>query len=397
MICGIMRRILPCLFLALILGGCGANVSPPRHTTESAAPSKAMKGVWIAYYELNFQKASQEEFAERATEMMRNVSLGGFNTVFCHVRPYCDAIYPSKIFPWSNAADRSLPQGTDPGYDPLQILISAAREQNLEFHAWLNPYRVATAIPNEGEVWQTLAENHPARIWLTDADPENDRFILETAENSTRSLYLNPAEEEVIRLVADGIREILENYDVDGIHFDDYFYPTTDPDFDKKSYTRYLDSGGTEELGQWRRGNVNLLVQTAYSVAHRYNRLFGISPAAAISADKTDRNYTELYADLPLWISHKGYLDYVIPQLYFGYEYPLKDYRFPALMERWLSLPRLDDIEIYIGLGAYKQGSEDAGSREWQTENDIIFRQSAEALRRADGYVIFSYSSLWKQ
>ena len=377
------------LALALWVWGC----APP-------APSKAgeekLVGVWLAYYEFRFQKKSAEQFKSEAARIMDNIASGGANAVFCHVVAHCDVIYPSKLLPWSNSGDKSVIQGTDPGFDPLSILIAEAKRAGLQFHAWINPYRVARGIPQEGEIYQTLAENHPVRRWLTDTDKANDAAVCEIRAESGRELYLNPADIRAMGLILGVVREILDNYAVDGIHFDDYFYPTDSADFDIAHYTDYLLKGGTEPQDQWRRNNVSALVSSVWALAHSKGRVFGVSPAAAISNDNTDRNYKKLFADIRFWAENEGYVDYIAPQLYFGYHYPKEDFKFPNLLENWLKIKRHKNLKIYIGLGVYKQGKEDAGSDEWITDADIIPRQKADSLKKADGIVLFSYSDLYE-
>ncbi len=392
-----MKKAFLCLVslsLAVALWGCVPQKAVPEENTPT--PAEPMKGIWIAYYELPFQGLSEGEFHAQINGMMDNLADGGFNTVFCHVRPYCDAIYPSEIFPWSNAEDRSTPQGTDPGYDPLAIIIDAAHSRGIALHAWINPYRVATALPNEGEAYSYLAEGHPVRKWMTDGDSSNDDFAVVVNESGRRSIYLNPAIPQVNKLICDGVREILQNYKVDGIHFDDYFYPTTDPAFDSAAYGQYVASGGAQSLDDWRRSNVNAMVSAVYSVVKSFGSTFGISPAAAISEDKTDRNYVKLYADIRLWAEKAGYVDYLLPQLYFGYLYPKEKFRFPRLLADWCAIKRHGGLKLYVGLGPYKQGEEDAGSDEWIKYDDIIERQIADSNKYADGTVLFSYSSVFK-
>ena len=372
------------------LWGCNSP-APPAETGE-----KKLIGVWLAYYEFRFQGKTADTFRNDAAKIMKNIASGGANAVFCHVVAHCDAIYPSKILPWSNSGDKAVPQGTDPGFDPLAILIEEAQKQGLQFHAWLNPYRVARGISDEGEIYQTLAEDHPVRLWLTDSDKSNDNCAVAIDTDSGRELYLNPADTRVNHLILSVIREILDNYQVDGIHFDDYFYPTDSADFDIAHYTEYLARGGSEELAQWRRNNVSALISAVYALTHSKGRVFGVSPAAAISDDNTDRNYRKLFADIRLWASREGYVDYIAPQLYFGYKYPKEEFRFPTLLKNWLAISRHSGLKIYIGLGVYKQGREDAGSDEWITDTDIIPRQTKDSLGKADGIILFSYSNLYE-
>lgn len=394
-----------CLLISVLsaiifcLGSC--RFAPPEELPSpspqaSSQRGEPLKGIWLAYYEIKYLGIGEADFKEQAEKQMANIASSGFNAVFCHVRPYCDAIYPSEIFPWSNAHNKDYPQGTDPGYDPLAILIATAKKHSLEFHAWINPYRVAAGFKDKDEILAALADNNPAKKWLIGEDQSSNKLVRFAESDGKIGLYLNPAEAETTALIAQGVRELIQNYDIDGIHFDDYFYPTTNEDFDKPSYQEYLAAGGTENLGDWRRSNVSSMISAIYSIAKAYGKVFGISPAAAISENRTDRNYTELYADIPLWASRKGYADYLIPQLYFGYQYPLEEFRYNNLLDKWATLRRHEELKLYVGLGAYKLGDEDAGSREWIENPNIINDQTQDALNKADGIAVFSYSSLFK-
>ncbi len=389
-----MKRIFSLLSALLFLALCGC--SKPLSSTEEQQ-GEPLRGIWIAYYELDFHSLSEADFRKAAEDRMNTLAGDGYNAVFCHVRPFCDAIYPSKIFPWSNADDRSLPQGINPGYDPLEIIITKAHSAGIQLHAWINPYRVATGLPKDDNPYSHLAESHPVRHWMADEDPTNNTAAIAIDAEGGREIYLNPAHPLATKLIADGVREILDNYAVDGIHFDDYFYPTADPAFDKISYDAYVDGGGSLSLADWRRSNVSAMVSTVYAIAHQKGSIFGISPAAAISPEKDDRNFQKLYADIYLWMERAGYIDYIMPQLYFGYDYPKDDFKFPNLLAAWSEAEKHPTLKLYIGLGAYKQGREDAGSDEWQRRSDIISRQIADSLQQADGYVIFSYNSIYKQ
>lgn len=346
-----------------------------------------MRAVWISYYELDGRGKDRNQFAAMAGDMLDRVKALGLNTVVVHVRANSDAFYPSSYFPWSEYAAGT--QGQDPGYDPLSILIEAAHARGLAFHAWLNPYRVSNKTGNV----QDLAENNPARVYLTDGDPANDDWAV-SWENG---IYYNPGVVQTQKLILDGVREILDSYQVDGVHFDDYFYPTTDPAFDQKAYGSYKDQAGDRalSLGDWRRANVNGLMQAVYRLCDSRGVPFGISPAAHVSTDGSDQNYQELYADVALWMRSGGYAHYITPQLYFGFDYPKADYRFDALLQRWLSLPRSQNVRLYIGLPSYKIGTEDAGSAEWKEKTDVLSRQlTLLRQHKADGFMLYSYGSV---
>ncbi len=189
-----------------------------------------MRGIWISYGELS--TAFEGNFKNEIAVMFDNIKGLGLNTVFVHTRAFCDAFYPSKLFPWS--AYITGTEGVSPGFDPLKIMIDEAKKRGLEIHAWLNPYRVSyktedvSTLANSSYVKQYMAKN------------PNSTF----AVAYDGGLYLNPANPDAEKLIIDGVKEILDAYDVDGIHFDDYFYPTMDESFDQTDYSAYINANG---------------------------------------------------------------------------------------------------------------------------------------------------------
>ncbi len=346
-----------------------------------------MQGVWLSYYELQFSGRGEREFRQDITQKFDRIKDAGFNTVFCHVRANADAIYPSEYYPWSPYATEG---GVPPVYDPLEIMVDVAHQKGLQIHAWINPYRVS----NQTNDVLSLAPTHFARQWAEDDDPANDHFV--RAWNN--GLYFDPSVPQVQKRIVDGVREIVNRYKVDGIHFDDYFYPTTDPEFDKTSYAAYTaQTQHPLPLEDWRRANVNALVSAVHRVVHSVHGLvFGISPAAHISNNKTDRNYTEYYADVALWARSNAYIDYIAPQLYFGYEYPLSAYKFTNLLDKWVALPRHNSVKLYVGLAGYKIGdAAQTGADEWLRDTDILAKQTKDAYNLgANGVILFSYNTL---
>ena len=347
--------------------------------------------IWISIYDMadeGLQGMNESQFRTMVNKMFDNAKGLGLDSVICHVRPNSDAIYNSKYFPYCRTLTGT--EGVDPGYDPLKIMISLAHAKGLKIHAWVNPYRINTTTTSLNK----LSADNPAKIYLTDGNSANDRYVLKATDPAGRTgLYYNPAVSEVRQLIVNGIKEICQNYDVDGIHIDDYFYPTTASSFDDIEYAKYKVTAGSNamSLANWRKENVNTLVRDIYSAVKSYGITFGISPAANI-----DRCNNELYADVAKWISTPGYTDYIMPQIYYGYKYPTSKYSYPALLNQWMSLPRLSTVEIHIGLGNYKIDTTDAGSTEWKTNTDIIARQTKDAHdMNADGVVLFSYGAVF--
>ena len=383
-------RIFVFLLIFLIpLSGC---IQPTPHIGEvtSQFPQtpavNELRGVWISYFEMDFGNLSESDFREKTQEMYKNAANFGLNALFVHVRSNSDAFYKSALFPFTKQL--SGKDGSTPDYDPLEIMVEIAHELNLEFHAWINPYRVSAITENPAD----LQEGCPAKTWLTDTDESNDDWAVIAADG----IYYNPAIPEVQKLILDGVREVVDGYDVDGIHYDDYFYPTIVETFDAAAYTRYkVEAGGIAmPLSDWRRANVNALVSGSYAICKVKNRVFGISPAAAVSTDHSDRNYTELYADYSHWMINSGYVDYIAPQLYFGFDYPAPSFTYERLVTTWAAVPRLPSVKLYIGLAGYKIGKTDYDTNEWIENTDILKRQVVRANElQANGFIIFSYES----
>ncbi len=364
------------------------NVSSNIPVIAPVTSKLTLKAVWIEYTDAIFQKNSKENYIKLVTERFGNVEKSGFNAIFFHVRANADAIYKSDYFPYSDKFTGK--QGTDPGYDALEIAIDIAHNFGLELHAWVNPYRISASSSDITR----LSENNIARIWRTDGNPETDSYVIPW----NNKLYFNPSVSRVQKLIIDGIREILDNYDVDGIHFDDYFYPTSDTNFDIGSYAKYC-MGAKYPLsqGDWRRANVDTLVSNVYNLTRSYNKPFGISPAYSISNNNTDRNYNSAFINLKKWLSNKGYVDYLLPQLYFGYEHKLSTARFDYLLDLWCSMKKSESVKLYIGLPAYKIGlKNDADLAEWADKTDILARQYADCYdKNVDGISIYNYTSFF--
>lgn len=374
-----MRKFLSLVLCTVFVFICSCNKSLDINNPNETANTEKCSGVWLSFYEVK-EILKSNNFDEKINEISKNCNELGLTDIYLHVRSHCDAIYKSDYFPLTDEA-KAL------NFDPLEMLISGFHKNGLRVHGWINPYRVKT---NDLET-NTLHDNSPVKKWLNDSDDSNDKNVC-----FANGIYLNPAEAEVQRLVIDGIKEIITKYDVDGIHFDDYFYPTTDESFDSVSYNDYLSS--TENplnLADWRRANVNALISGCYNAIKQTNDeiIFSISPAASI-----ENNLNSLYANIEYWIEN-GIVDVIIPQLYFGFEYPQENFKFNNLLNEWLALSELNkNVKLQIGLGVYKANTETAADKdEWSNNFDIIARQVDICLKeeRVSGYVLYSYSSLF--
>ncbi len=362
------------------------------------------KAVWFAYYDYvdsNGRVASsKQDFINRMDNVFTNVKNMGMNAVVVHVRSHGDAMYPSKYYPWSRYASGT--QGVSPGYDPLEIMVDLAHKHGLEFHAWLNPYRISTRNTDV----KALSKNNQARKWLEDNNPDNDRNVLALHGN----LYYNPSSAQVRKLITNGIKEIINNYDVDGIHLDDYFYPDLIGDnkeaykslFDAPEYEIYkqgrLDKGKKTymDIADWRRNNVNKLLSGIYKAVKNYDSsiVFGVSPGGFLDhLTKVDR----YYVDYPTWLSKNGYMDYICPQVYWSYD---KNNTFPyaETVDRWIAARASNsNVKIYVGIAAYKAGSSKESIKEdgWQ-DTDILKNMiiTARSTKKIDGFIFFDYADM---
>ncbi len=359
------------------------------------------KAVWISYLELKtlLQGKTEAEFTESITQAFQNVKELGLNTVVVHIRPYGDAIYPSNYFPWSAYAKGV---GENPGYDPLEIMVTRAHQLALSFHAWINPYRAVTE--EEGKI---IGTEYPFSKWL-----HNEKKGINIVNLSGRWFY-NPGVEEVRRLIVAGVEEVVRYYPVDAIHFDDYFYPTTDAVFDSTLYQAYVEEGGSLEADAWRRENVNTLLRDTYAAIKKINEgvLFGVSPQANVG-----NNFKNQYADVIRWCSTPGYLDYICPQIYYNFKSETTD--FSKALATWEALATHPSVRLYIGTAPYKIGKadrwactganggvcsapKDCGARGWMTDipdhSDILMRQyeMIRASKRCSGIFLYSYQSLF--
>lgn len=369
------KKIISVVLIVLCLAGCTAQGIGKDDSPQSA---EYVKAVWMTYYELSSftQDNDEQEFKKQISKAFKQLESNGFNRVTVQVRPFADAFYNSDYFPVSAYCFKS--QGSELLYDPLAIMTDAAHKYGLSIEAWINPYRVSSSTD-----FSELSDNNKAVEWK-----DTDNLIV-----CDSGIYFNPASSEVTKLICNGVREIIENYQVDSICFDDYFYPDTDKSIDESSYKAYKENSGELSLEDWRRENVSKMVKEVYSTVKSVNEniTFGISPASDIDNDRDS-----LYADVEKWCTSEGYIDYICPQIYFGFLN--ENQPFMKTTKNWL---QMSDCTMYVALPLYKAGKEDefAGDRginEFVDNNNIIARQVTylSKLENVKGFYIFSYSSL---
>ena len=375
-----MKKLLPYLcaltILAILIAAVGSRnqtkTTGSSSTMDESETTEEMRGIWVTYMTLDVEDASDKEkaFVNKIEKIVNDARDGGFNTLFVQVRPFCDAIYRSKYYPWSHIISGT--QGENPGFDPLSVICEKCKENGVAVHAWINPYRISTSGSPS-----TLSGDNPAV-----ADPS---ICFEV--NGER--YLKPQSKKTRELIVNGIIEILENYDVDGIQFDDYFYPEGCGDFDADDYAAYQKTTNSPlSLEEYRMECVNALIREAYQAVHltRENADFGISPQGNLE------NNAVISADVRRWCREEGYVDYICPQLYFSLDNPALS--FEDGLESWIDTGRHPKLKLYIGLAGYKAGT-NADEGTW-ADNDDILTTEVGILREsgADGFLYYSYDSL---
>ncbi len=356
------------LILLLTLSACENNSIEYDDVTDE----KIIKGVWIYYNELSdIFNNDKKIFEKNINEVFDNCLRYGLNTVFVQIRPFGDSFYPSEIFPWSKYLTGEQGKGVD--FDPLKIMIETAHKKGLTFHGWINPFRVSFSDDID-----SLCDSNPAKK-LADTSA-----VCKISEG----IYYNPAAISSQKLILSGVKEIVNNYEVDGIHIDDYFYPSESEEIDFAEYEAYTKNGGELNLNDWRKENINTFVAGLYSLVKSIDNdvLVSISPAGNIK-----NNYSSLFADVKKWASEPGFCDMIIPQLYFGYNNQTLAY--DEALSQWLEITNTDNIKLITGIAAYKALTPETD--EWKDVN-IISSQISESFKyeNISGYCLFSYSSL---
>lgn len=354
-------------------------------TGQGAAGKQELKAVWIYFDEMYKKATSYSKWKKFIDSTYKTCKQNHLNAVILQVRPFADAMYPSKYYPWSRYATGV--SGKNPGFDPLKYAVEAAHKNGLAIHAWINPYRIISASMSKS----MIAQNSIAWKWIK----SKSRNVIKCAG----AYYFNPSKKEVRDLVTNGVKEMVENYDIDGVHMDDYFYPTLGETYLKKfDYKEYKISGTDLSLVSWRRENVNKLVRQIYQTVKSVDEscVFGISPAGNLSNLYSKYAY---YSDVKKWMGTSGYIDYICPQLYWSFKQKVAPYK--KFLGQWTGIKRDKSVEIYVGLGAYRAGISKSEAKqiydmEWATSNTVLKRQVvyARKTKKVDGFVLFSFSSL---
>lgn len=322
----------------------GAGIEPP------AAP-REFRAAWVSTVanidwptKQNLSAAQQQAEAIAILDRARSLNM---NAIVLQVRPSADAIYPSKLEPWTEYLSGAQGESPKPWYDPLKFWVTEAHARGLELHAWFNPYRARHATARSPNVATHISKSNPAAV-----------------KSYGKFLWMDPGEETASKHTLDVILDVVRRYDIDGVHLDDYFYPypieapgatgaeaaaldgaaaKAELDFpDQPAWNRYVQGGGTLDRASWRRDNVNRLIENIYKGIHREKSWvrFGISPFGLGRPDRRPAGisgfsqYDKLYADAELWLE-KGWLDYFTPQLYWPISQTPQAY--DVLLDYWLA------------------------------------------------------------
>lgn len=332
--------------------------------------------VFISYIDYSYLKGKDENILkEEINKMVLNIKENNFNGIILQVRAFSDAIYYSKIFSPSlyivnNENDKLK-------LDMLDYFIKLSHENNIKLIAWINPYR----IRSNNDI-SSISGNNIVNKYLNTSSVEIKNGI-----------YFNPAKDEVLDLIIKGVLEIVKNYDVDGILYDDYFYPSKTCDL--KDYELYKTQGGTNSLEDFRRDNINKLIRKTYENIKEVNSdvLFGISPSGNMN-----NNYNAEYLDINYLIENK-IVDFIMPQIYYGFDNT--NLPFVNTVNSWSNLVKDTNIKFYVALALYKSGLEDkyakTGINEWINNNDIISKQIIVSRNtyNYEGFSIFRYDYLF--
>ncbi len=418
------------------------------------------RAVWVAtVYNLDIPRqigkteSAIDAWKEGYLKILDTAQAHHLNTIIFQIRPCNDAFYPSKYNPWSAYM---CEYGEDPGWDPLQWMIEVTHARGMQYHAWMNPYRASVTstfdyVQQSGTSRQVQDYDDAA---LQQSKENYFSGLKSSGENGTYGLIdnpvfatgktlqhnvvlgtekkyvLNPASNETIEHLENTIREVVENYDIDGIHFDDYFYPyaagyasngtnaqfkgksfSTEPIIDYADYQKYQSSGGTLSIYDWRRENINQLIQTLSELIRELNATkttpcaFGVSPAArwAPSPEACPTaperaaeggmsgscynyySYSDLYADTKKWVDEE-WLDYILPQAYTEMTSSYQE-----IVSWWSSAMKGSSVKLYIGTPLYQLD-------EWGDTLEINYqiRYNQSEKKRVDGYSLYDYTSMTK-
>ena len=356
-----MKKILIVLLICFILL---INVK------DTNSKKEELKGVFISYIELS-KYLKDNNIKENINQMINNVDKMNLNTIVLQVRSQADAIYDSNIYPFSFY----ISEEENISIDILEYFIEEAHKKDIKVIAWINPYRVRT-----NDNIETISPNNPAYKYLN-----TDYLYI------NNGIYFNPSKQEVEDLIVEGVKEVL-NYKIDGLLFDDYFYPNNEIDIN--DYEEYLKNNDFIEKDEYNLNVVNKLIKRVHIECQNKNIPFGISPDGNI-----ENNYNKNYADVKKWLASDEYIDFIMPQVYYGFYNSTKGYI--NVVKEWENLIKNKKIKYYIALAFYKVGKVDnyakEGRDEWIYNDNVIMKEIiiSRNLKKYDGFVLFRYDNLF--
>lgn len=353
---------------------------------------KEMRAFWVSTV-VNIDLPileNEKQYKEELDQIIENALKYNINTIYFQVRPTNDAFYESKLNPYSRFLMGK--EGKKPPFDVLQYIIDKAKPHNIEIHAWCNPYRVSMRDQGENKVEYlnslddlNFAKKHPELV-VTDINNQ---------------LIFNPTREEVKTFIIDSMIEILKNYDVKGIHWDDYFYPyspLSEHDNDLEDYNNREDK--SLSLEDFRRYHVTDVVKRTHEAVKNIDKdlEFGVSPFGIWRSKHTDKrganispntseSYKNQYADTYKWVKEE-YIDYIIPQLYWEFGHPLAP--FADLAKWWSEVVKGTNVKLYIGHGPYRLGNEGEFENPKEIANQLKYTSLYKEIK---GHAFFTYKN----
>jgi len=350
---------------------------------------KELRGIWVSTVNnIDFPSKPGISVAQMKDEIDAIVAKTvhvGLNTIIVQVRPTADAMYKSAIFPWSHYLTGKQGQAPAGDFDPLQYWIEKCRAANLEIHAWVNPYRVAH-FAQKMQSLEELSPQSPAR-------KKPDWVVKYEGKDYNGAWYFDPGIPEVRQLIIDGAQELVTNYDLDGFHIDDYFYPGADFD-DEKTYAQY---GNGMSKDDWRRECVSSLIRGFHDISKKAGVRFGVSPSGIWKNKSSDprgsdtngsEHFATLYADTYKWVK-EGWMDYIVPQIYWHIGFEIADYK--KLVPWWANVCKGTNVDLYIGMAAYRAADDNRPEFKGEMTRQLQLNTTLDGL---DGHVYFTYKSV---
>lgn len=350
------------------------NNSAKKVISMNTTNKREEKGVFISYIDLEVLKGKSKYKQEKIIDkMLDNIKNFGLNSIILEVRPFSDSIYNSKIYLSSHTIVNN--EGDKLKLDILDYFIKKAKSNNISIYAWINPYRIRN-INSRSDI----NKNNYYYKW----------FGTDIIEEGNGGIYLNPSRKEVLNYITMGLKELCENYNIDGVIYDDYFYPSKTIDLNN-----YKENNLGKSISSYRIYHINKLLKESYKTIKSVNKniRFGISPSGNI-----ENNLNEEYLDVRK-VLKSNYIDFIIPQLYYGFNNSSLPYE--KALETWSNL-NVKNKDFYVALSLYKSGTIDkwagVGKYEWLEESNILKRQIevSRKINNYKGFYIFRYDYLFK-